>query len=208
MAVDEQSKSEFIAKSRAAHPLLDPHILERHPEHYRLLYRTQPLIPAEDDEYNAFLNERAHVVVEKLSTDNRVQQDTTARYAAELMNYSDFDNRGNIHETLVNSGEILLIRNQGIRDRLRRIEEKYQYINRMENIHFDIIKLRYVPLISEAVDFVDIGVENIERLFDIRIQNLVAILIKVMDEKDMVYKDTVGHIQALISALEDELREN
>lgn len=60
MAVGEQSKSEYIRVLRAVHPQLDPNLLERHPELYRLQYRTYQLMCVQDEEYNAFLNRMLH----------------------------------------------------------------------------------------------------------------------------------------------------
>ena len=62
MAVGEQSKFEYILELRAAHPHLDPNLLERHPELYRLQYRSHQLFARSDEEYNAFLNRLLHPV--------------------------------------------------------------------------------------------------------------------------------------------------
>ena len=58
---------------------------------------------------------------EIIENNDQTKTDTLGKIAIELMRVSDFDGSGNIYETLVNSGEINLLRNQEIVENLRRL---------------------------------------------------------------------------------------
>ena len=65
---------------------------------------------------------------EILEANDRSKIDTLGFIVRNLTQYSDFDKKGNIYETLVNSGEIKLLRNHTIVNSIRELEEKYTYI--------------------------------------------------------------------------------
>ena len=121
------------------------------------------------------------------------------------MRNSDFDRQGNIYETTVNSGDIKLLRNNRIIDGLRRLEETYLYVNRMETIHFDAV-MAMVPDIKQTIRFSSNNVEDENMLYSFQFQNLFSLSIKVMDEKDQTYKRALNEIEALVKLMDDEIR--
>ena len=103
---------------------------------------------------------------------DRTQLDTLASIIRNLTNYSDFDHEGNIYETLVNSGKIQLLRNQRIVNRVRLLEQRYNYVNRMENISYEIMMGYAAPGITPVMNFVTAEIVNPERIFSNEFQNL------------------------------------
>ena len=78
-----------------------------------------------------------------IEENDRNQIDTLGYIALNLTKYSDVNRNSNIYQTLVNSGELRLLTNTEVIERLQRLEETYSYMNRMERIHLDVILGRY-----------------------------------------------------------------
>lgn len=145
---------------------------------------------------------------EIILTNDRSKIDTLGAIAAKLTSYSDFDRKGNIYETMVNSGEIQLLQNQSIINRIRWLEERYNYINRMENIHYDIVIGYAAPSITTAVNFVTADVIEPEQIYSVEFQNLTQFLLQVMREKDETYKSGIAEIDEILALIDSELEEN
>ncbi|NND11815.1 MAG: hypothetical protein HKN96_11460, partial [Flavobacteriaceae bacterium] len=156
--------------------------------------------------YNSkYMNEFNNAI--KLIGDNdRSQKDSLGKIAMNITRYSDFDRQGNIYETTVNSGDIKLLRNVEIIDGLRRLEETYMYLNRMESIHFDAI-MSMVPDLKQAMRFTTVEVENENMLYTYEFQNLFALSIKIMIEKEEIYDRALSEIDAIISLMENEIEQ-
>ncbi len=135
----------------------------------------------------------------------RTKSDTLGWIAHDLLNYSDFDRQGNIYETMVNSGQLEFLRNHDIINGLRRLEGRYLYINRMESIHYDAIINMVVPNVSSAVKLSDGEVKRPEQLYTLEFQNLILTLLRIMEEKDLVYKSALEEIDSLNRLLDVEL---
>ena len=132
-------------------------------------------------------------------------RDTLGQIAVDLSQYSDFDQQGNIYETLVNSGQSKIVNNHDILQRLQALEEQYLYINRMENIHYDAIMTHVIPAISETVDFFSKKIMVEDQIFDYRFQNLLVSLIHIMREKEQIYKNTIINIDEITALIDEEL---
>lgn len=143
---------------------------------------------------------------EILETNDRNKIDTLGRIIRNLPQYSDFDMQGNIYETLVNSGEIKLLQNQEIVSHIRSLEEKYQYINRMENIHYDAVMLHVVRMITPLIRFSNGHVEQPELVYSYEVQNVILLLLQVMNEKDQVYHEALDEIETIIRLINAELQ--
>ena len=115
-----------------------------------------------------------------IMTNDRSQMDTLGVIVGNLTNYSDFDREGNIYETLVNSGEIQLLRNQRIVDRIRVLEQRYNYINRMESIHYDVMIDYAARSITSVINFASAEVIKPELIFIHEFQNLIFLLVQIM----------------------------
>ena len=145
---------------------------------------------------------------EILEANDRSRLDTLGRIVRNLTQYSDFDKKGNIYETLVNSGEIKLLRNHAIVNSIRELEEKYTYINRMENIHYDAMMNHVLPVINPVLKYSTGEIIKPDSVFTYQFQNLVIILIQVMNEKDRIYKQAINEIELVSKIIDEELNAN
>lgn len=143
---------------------------------------------------------------EILEANDRSKIDTLGLIVRNLTQYSDFDKKGNIYETLVNSGEIKLLRNLIIVNRIRELEEKYTYINRMENIHYDAMMNHVILATNPVLKFSDASVQKPDQLYAYQFQNLVLSLIQIMTEKDKVYKEAIVEIKNITDLINKELK--
>jgi len=143
-----------------------------------------------------------------IMTNDRSQMDTLGVIVGNLTNYSDFDREGNIYETLVNSGEIQLLRNQRIVDRIRVLEQRYNYINRMESIHYDVMIDYAARSITSVINFASAEVIKPELIFTHEFQNLIFLLVQIMREKDNTYLSAINEIDGILALIEEELKPN
>lgn len=141
-------------------------------------------------------------------TDDQTKMDTLGIIVTKLTNYSDFDREGNIYETLVNSGEIQLLQNQRIVNRVRWLEERYNYINRMENIHYDVMINFAAPNITPAVNFISHEIIDPDHIFSNEFQNLVFLLIRIMKEKENTYLSAINEIDGILALIDEVLKKD
>ncbi len=142
---------------------------------------------------------------EIIEANDRSKMDTLGRIVRDLTQYSDVDKKGNIYETLVNSGEIKLLRNYAIVNSIRELEEKYTYINRMENIHYDAIMKHVIIAINPILKFSDASVQKPDQLYSYEFQNLVLSLMQIMTEKNKVYNAAIKEINNITDKIDVEL---
>lgn len=142
-----------------------------------------------------------HIIENK----DRAQTDTLGKITRNLLNNSDFDGIGNIYETVVNSGEIKLLKNSEIVEELRRLEEQFLWINRIEKIHYEAVFTYVMPSIKGCVNFSTGEVRNLEKLYDFEFLNLVHTLVRIMNEKEDAYVSTITNIEKIKSLIDQEL---
>jgi len=145
---------------------------------------------------------------EILETNDRTRMDTLGLIVRNLTQYSDFDKKGNIYETLVNSGEIKLLRNHAIVNSIRELEEKYTYVNRMENIHYDAMMNHVIVATNPILKFSDASVQKPDQLYSYQFQNLVLSLLQIMQEKNKVYHEALYQIEVTTEFIVEELEDN
>lgn len=156
--------------------------------------------------YNSIYTDQFKYAIEIIELNERHLTDSLGSIAVNLTNYSDFDRQGNIYETMVNSGDIKLLQNDAIIERLRRLEETYIYANRMESIHYELV-LAIVPDVMESIRLNTNKVENVEYLFGFKFQNLFVLSLRIMNEKEEVYQRALYEIQEIIDLIEAELKD-
>lgn len=147
--------------------------------------------------------ERAIQIIEE---NDRDQIDTLGVMSFNLIRYSDFHRNSNTYEALVNSGEIKLIKNHEIIGLLQRLEERYIYINRLEDSHSEVIKLHILPDIQSVLKVNTMEVTNADMIYDNKFQNHFSMLAGLMVEKDGIYQDARDQINQLIELIEIELQ--
>ena len=154
--------------------------------------------------YNSKYTKQFKHAIELIELNDRTKKDSLGKIAVNLTSYSDFDRQGNIYETMVNSGDIKLLKNNEIIERLRQLEETYIYANRMETIHFDVV-MTLVPEVMQSIRLYSNEVENENYLFGFKFQNLFVISLRIMDEKDDVYNRALNEIELIIGLIDNEI---
>lgn len=159
----------------------------------------------EDVNYNNTYLEQFQFAERIIAEDNRSLNDTLARIVPNMFKYSDFDKSSYIYQDLVNSGELKLLENSEITSRLQELEESYMYVNRMENIHWELI----LEIISkDLIDRIRLSTEESaypEALYGYPFHNRIIVLISIMEEKKEVYQRTLQQIDDLTEIIEKEI---
>jgi hypothetical protein len=141
-----------------------------------------------------------------LESNDRSKIDTLGQIVRNFTQYSDFDRQGNIYETLVNSGEIKILHNYDIVNKIRTLEEKYRYMNRMENIHYDAIMSHVIKSINPVIKFSTGKIQKPEVVYGYEFQNLLLSLLQIMSEKDKVYHEALHEIEVINDLISEELK--
>ena len=155
--------------------------------------------------YNNKDNQAFNYAISLISQNDRSEKDSLCAVTGKLVDYSDFDRQGNIYETIVNSGDVKLLKNEEIKKRLRGLEETYLYINRMETIHYDAI-MQMIPEISRTLNFTSKEVIDEDRLYSAGFQNQFVLSLRLINEKEQVYFRALDEIDALVSLIGEELK--
>jgi hypothetical protein len=155
--------------------------------------------------YNELYFNQYKFANEIIENNDRSKIDTLGYIAMKLTKYSDFNRNSNIYETLVNSGEISLISNNEIIERLHGLEENYYYINRMEQIHFDAILSTVFPDLKTIIKYSDRSVQKPDQLFGYEFQNHFTMMMMIMIEKDEIYNRAIVEIDAITALIDQEL---
>lgn len=156
-------------------------------------------------DYNNFYLAQYEFANHIIEANDRSKIDTLGYISLELTNYSDFDRQSNIYETLVNSGQIELLHNYEVIERLQRLEETYIYINRMENVHFDFILQFAAPDLLSSINYSTRTVEKPDKLYTFEFQNLLLSAIGIMIEKDEIYNRALDEIEGIITLIDEEI---
>jgi len=133
------------------------------------------------------------------------KSDSLALIAMGLSQYSDFNSSGNIYETLVNSGNIKLLKNDGITSLIQQLETTYIYANKLETIHWEIIINELSPALRGVVNFDAFKAVKPERLYEVEMQNIFVESIYLTSAKDTVYSKALREIDTIIKRINTEL---
>ena len=155
-------------------------------------------------DYNNNYKNQYQYAIEIIEENDRSEMDTLGYIALKLTKYSDADRPSNIYESIVNSGEIKLLKNDRIIERIQVLEETYFYFNRMESIHYDFVK-SIIPELITSIKYSNRKVEQAHKLFDYKFQNLFKISVDIMNEKDDVYNRAKDQIMELTQLIDEEL---
>ena len=140
--------------------------------------------------------------------DNRNAIDTLAYFAMNLSQFSDFHRTANIYETLVNSGDIKLIKNDSIAGRLQKLEMTYNFINRLEDIHWELIITEISPVFRGVVNYTTFEIIKPDDLYDVGLQNVFFECIQLAKIKDAVYQKAMNEMKMIVDMIELELDGN
>lgn len=142
---------------------------------------------------------------EIIELNDRSKKDTLGIIVRNITNYSDFDKQGNIYGSMVNSGELSLLSNFEIINKIRLLEEKYNYINRMENIHYDAVITYAAPSMISIIKMTTNEIMKPELVYSFEFQNLILTLVQIMEEKTHTYTSTIEQIEQTIELIDKEL---
>ena len=135
-------------------------------------------------------------------------KDTLAFIAMNLSQYSDFYRSGNIYETLVNSGEIRLLKNSEIISQLQKLEMMYTNINRLEDIHWEIIINELSPELKGVINYSTMEIILPKNLYSVEIQNILFESIYITNGKDSLYQKAINEINSTVEIINKELNNN
>ncbi|MEJ2112807.1 MAG: DUF6090 family protein [Flavobacteriaceae bacterium] len=155
--------------------------------------------------YNTNYLNQFKYAIELIEENDKAKSDTLVKISINLLDFSDFHRQSNIYETMVNSGEIKLLKNQQIIERLQRLEEKYILINKLENTHSEAVLNYVVPSIVNSIKVNKMHIEDIEKLYSFEFQNLFTLLTDLMEEKNDFYLLTSNQIEELIDLIDKEI---
>ena len=140
-----------------------------------------------------------------ISSQDKSRLDTLAYLSMGLSQYSDFRRSGNIYETLVNSGDISLLENRAITDGLQRLDITYNHINKIEDIHWEVIITELSPLMRGVINYATLQVVEPDKLYSVEMQNMVIESLFLTKAKDSVYNTALKEVKTLIEQLNLEL---
>jgi len=158
-----------------------------------------------DIEYNNTYLAQFQKAEQIISDNNRSELDTLLKIVPNLFRYSDFDKSSNVYQNLVNSGELKILENRKITDILLELEEIYFYMNRMENIHLQIILDHFSKEIMNTMDLSLGKAEQPEQLYSFQFHNMFFFIIGIMIEKDEVYQSALRQIGNISELIDKEL---
>lgn len=140
-----------------------------------------------------------------ISIRDQSKTDTLAMIVMTLSQYSDFNRTGNIYETLVNSGDIKLLKNADIPGQLQKLEMTYTYVNKLEDIHWDIIMKELSPELKGVINYSNLQIVKPEKLYSVELQNIIIELIYLSKGKNAVYTQALNEINTVIELIDEEL---
>lgn len=157
-------------------------------------------------EYNQnFLHQFAYAK-ELILLNDKSKTDTLGKIALNMVRFSDFRRKSNIYQTLINSGQIVIINNTKITEKLQSLEENYTYINRLEENHASIIITQIIPEIKQVIQFDPLKIMEMNSFYSFKFQNSLDILTVLMTEKMDAYKQAQSEIISTIELIDLELK--
>ncbi|MEN8789556.1 MAG: DUF6090 family protein [Flavobacteriaceae bacterium] len=138
-----------------------------------------------------------------ISNKNRRAIDTLAYLVMMMSQYSDFNGNGNIYETLVNSGDLKLLKNQEIPMRIKKLENTYNRINHLEELNWSIIIDELSKEMNGVMNYNSFELSRPDRilepdkLYSPQIQNIIYEVRYLSMGKDTIYQKAIIQINKL-----------
>ncbi len=151
---------------------------------------------------NTYWFENANQIIQN---NNRIGMDTLAYYAIMLSQYSDFSGSGNIFETLVNSGDLKLIRNDEVPRKIKKLENTYNYIDKLERIHEDLIMEEVPKELRGVIQYNTLETLKPDRLYSVELQNIFFSVMYLTRGKDSIYARAIREIDDIADILDEEI---
>lgn len=155
--------------------------------------------------YNNNYMKRFEYAVQIIEDNDRSRLDSLSQISMSLTKYSDLGRQSNIYETLVNSGQIKLLNNADIIEEIRELEELYIYINKMEEIHKEVVLKEAAISISNNFKLLTLEAIDSDNIYSVKFQNLIIMIMGIMKEKDEIYHEALGEINTIIKYIDKEI---
>lgn len=140
-----------------------------------------------------------------IQSNDRSQIDTLAYITLMLSQYSDFHREGNIHSNLASGGDLKLMKNYQITNGLQKLDNTYNHVNKLEDIHWEIIMNQLTPTIKGVINYATLQIMEPDKLFDVETQNIFIESIYLTRGKDSIYSQASREIQGVLDLIDKEL---
>ena len=140
-----------------------------------------------------------------IRSEQKNMTDTLGKLALEMKNFTDFRRNSTIYQTLAQSGELDNFDNKELLTNLQKLDELYNYINRLESNHQSLI----IDIYPEILDYIRIRPYQVmkpEALFDFRFQNKFDIFLLIMQEKSKLYEQGLKDVETIVAHLKKEMQ--
>ena len=158
--------------------------------------------------YNNYFKKSSEIANKIIEVQDYNKVDSVALMAMGLSLYTDFHSSGNIYETLVNSGDIKLLKNSEIPSKLQKLEMTYINVNNLEAIHWEIIINELSPLLRGVINYNTKKPVQPKKLYEVEMQNYFIENIYLTIRKDSVYTKALREIDTIINMIDNELNLN
>ncbi len=155
--------------------------------------------------FNRYLtraHERANAIISARDTS---KTDSLAVMAMLLSQYSDFHRDARIYGNLAVTGQLGLLENPEIPRALQRLEMTYTLVNKLEDLHWDVIINELSPELRSVVNYNTLKAARPERLFGLELQNIVVESIYLTKIKDSIYRKALSEIDSLEGIIDRQL---
>ncbi len=105
----------------------------------------------------------------------------------------------------MNSGQIKLLNNTDIIEEIRKLEELYIYINKMEEIHREVILKEVATSLRDNFKLLTLEAIDADNIYSVNFQNLIISILGIMKEKDEIYHEALVEIQTIIKYIDEEI---
>ena len=158
--------------------------------------------------YNNYFKKSSEIANKIIEAQDYSKVDSLALMAMGLSLYTDFHSSGHIYQTLVNSGDIKLLKNSEIPSKLQKLEMTYINVNNLEDIHWEIIINELSPLLRGVINFNTKKPVQPKKLYEVEMQNYFIETIYLTIRKDSVYTKALWEIDSIIKMIDNELNIN
>jgi len=158
--------------------------------------------------FNNYFKKSSELANKIIEAQDYNKADSLALMAMGLSLYTDFHSSGHIYETLVNSGDIKLLKNSEIPSKLQKLEMTYINVNNLEDIHWEIIINKLSPLLRGVINYNTKKPVQPKKLYDVEMQNYFIESIYLTIRKDSVYTKALREIDTIITMIDNELNLN
>lgn len=156
--------------------------------------------------FNLSLSKEYKYGVKIIEQNDRTKIDTLVKIEFNLIQYTDGDVSSNIYQNLINSGESKLLKNKTIMEKIQKLEATYTYMNRMEQIHLNVIQNSIGIEIGKSIKILDKSARKQDEVFGIDFQNHFMYSIYLCHRKGEVYKQVIKEIELITELIDEELK--